>query len=150
MSDGNKTASLICISGNQRNFRDSMVSSNPMHRVKTYEAVEFETFGVAIAGYKRTNSVKKNLGEFVSFFGIEPCFVAMIWILLIDSGHFSTQMTQPKPEHLLWTLLFLRMYMPVNKLATLCQCNQKTFMKWVWFYLEGIASLDEMMFVSIR
>ena len=53
-----------------------------------------------------------------------------------------------RPEHLLWALLFLKLYElePVN--ASLARCDEKTFRKWSWLFVEAIGDLDYI-YVSI-
>ena len=48
-----------------------------------------------------------------------------------------------RPKHLLWTLLFLKLYDVENVLAPMCGCSEKTFRKWVWSMMAAIGSLDD-------
>ena len=45
------------------------------------------------------------------------------------------------PTHMLWTLVFLKLYCCETILATLCGCDEKTLRKWVW---KGIDVLGEL------
>jgi hypothetical protein len=80
--------------------------------------------------------------RFIAFFGIEPTYCSMVWKLIVDS--VSTQLkSKPKEEHLLWALMFLRRYDTHWILANNAGCDEKTFIKWSWFYVEAIADLDK-------
>ena len=48
----------------------------------------------------------------------------------------------------MWALLFLKLYEiePVN--ASLVRCDEKTFRKWSWLFVEAIGDLDYI-YVSI-
>lgn len=48
-----------------------------------------------------------------------------------------------RPEHLLWTLLFMKLYSAENVLAPMCGCDEKTFRKWVRLMMAAIGSLDD-------
>lgn len=54
-----------------------------------------------------------------------------------------------RPIHLLWTLLFLKVYATehVNKLVT--SADEKTYRKWTWMFLNLIADLNLVRFSSL-
>lgn len=101
----------------------------------------FEELGMAIMGRHRRGSVTIQLRRFVALFGVEPYVCALVWHELVASSW--TAFTRcPKPEHLLWALLFLKCYPTEELLATqVGAVDEKTIRKWVWFYVEGIANL---------
>jgi len=43
------------------------------------------------------------------------------------------------PEHLLWTLMFLKIYMPYRAFAALVGCDEKTFQKWTWCIIKSLS-----------
>ena len=43
--------------------------------------------------------------------------------------------------HLLWTLLFLKMYGTVDTMSRICKVDPVTYRKWTWLFLEKIAEL---------
>jgi hypothetical protein len=49
------------------------------------------------------------------------------------------------PTHLLWTLVFLKLYCCETILAILCGCDEKTLRKWVW---KGVDLLGQLNLVS--
>jgi hypothetical protein len=104
-------------------------------------ATSFEELGITIMGRRQRGSRETRLRRFVALFGIEPHLCAIVWRELIASG-WTSFTRRPEPKHLLWTLLFLKCYPTEEFLATLVGAvDEKTTRKWVWFYVEGIASL---------
>ena len=47
-----------------------------------------------------------------------------------------------KVTHMLWTLMFLKVYSSHDVLAGRCKCHPDTHRKWVWLFLEKMSSLD--------
>lgn len=66
---------------------------------------------------------------------------SIVWSMIVLHGR--TQLpTKPNPVHFLWALLFLKGYDTTAKNAAMADCDEKTFRKWCWFYVEAIADLD--------
>jgi hypothetical protein len=106
-------------------------------------ASTFEDIGLALIGSKR-GSLKIRNRCYIAHFGMKPGLVAVIWRELVQSGWIKLlHVRPPKPEHLLWTLLFLNNYSVEEIHSSWVQCCETTFRKWAWFYAEGIASLDQ-------
>ncbi len=103
---------------------------------------DFENLGRQLAGYSRSTSERIRRERFNSCFGVNPIIVSVVWSMLIDNELCSP--SSPKPVHLLWALLFLKLYDSTPKLAALAGCDEKTFRKWSWFYVGAIASLDRL------
>ena len=74
---------------------------------------------------------------------MEPAHVAFNWRELVNSAWtLFSDSRGANPEHLLWSLLFLKTYSTEEILAAQVGANEKTFRRWAWFYAEGIANLD--------
>jgi hypothetical protein len=102
----------------------------------------WQALGNKIARIRPSESSRISRQRFIAFFGIEPTYCSMIWKLIVDS--VLTQLkSKPKEEHLLWALMFLRRYDTHWILANNAGCDEKTFIKWSWFYVEAIANLDK-------
>ena len=71
---------------------------------------------------------------FSATFGIRAKVCAAIWIRIPNS-------CGAKPQHLLWTLLFLKQYTSQDDLSGRAGCCRNTFSKWTWAMIDGIASL---------
>jgi len=82
--------------------------------------------------------------RYKSWFGLDPFQTSVVWRELVASGWTSKagKKGQGQPKHLLWALSFLRSYNPESVQAPRMGADEKTYRKWVWFYVEGMASLD--------
>ena len=116
-------------------------------------ADEFETMGQQLAGYTISSSVKIKRERFVSFFGIEPLIVSIIWSMLVDVEDeimvCFAAVESLKPVYLLWALLFLKGYNTTTRNAAIAGVDEKTFRHWSWIFVEAIANLDREV-VSIK
>jgi hypothetical protein len=106
------------------------------------DADGFEALGQGLASYRSSRNYITKRRRFVSFFGIEPSLVSVVWTLVILSGRLAS-LQRIEPVHFLWALLFLQCYDTNERNAAMCGCDEKTFRKWSWFYLEAIADLDQ-------
>jgi hypothetical protein len=109
-------------------------------------AAEFETMGQQLAGYTVSTSEKIRRNRFVSFFGIEPLIVSIIWSMLVDVEDeiivCFAAVDSVKPIYLLWALLFLKCYNTNTRNAAIAGVDEKTFCHWSWILVEAIANLD--------
>ena len=82
--------------------------------------------------------------RFKAFFGVKPMAVVTVWRLLKKKKWFEKNMsTEPNKEHLLWAMRFMKSYSTEEIHAAEVQKNEKTWRKWTWLYLEGIASVTD-------
>jgi len=107
---------------------------------------EFETLGYKLMigdNEKALKRCKRTMKErFSSWFGTGSIVVALTWCRLHFSGWLSKTHDVSRPVHLLWALLFLQTYATEPTLAAqVGGVDKKTFQKWAWFYLEGVANL---------
>lgn len=104
---------------------------------------EFETLGLTIIGRGRNSSRRARKRRFVAHYGIEPRLVALVWRELMEDGWIVRCAGRcPHPKHLLWSLLFLKIYGVEEVHAARVGCDEKTFRKWAWLYAEAVAKLD--------
>ena len=75
--------------------------------------------------------------RFRALFGASPAVCSVVWSL-------ASRSLPPKarPIHLLWALLFLKVYATEHANASLAGVDEKTFRKWAWALLESISNLD--------
>jgi hypothetical protein len=71
---------------------------------------------------------------------VSPYIVVEIWNQMAEIGVVPYGV---EPGHLLWTLMFLKVYAPEPVLCSLCKCDPKTYRKWVWLLLDGILLLPK-------
>lgn len=103
----------------------------------------FEAMGFAIMRRENSRASRKTrMRRFVSWFGAEPVFLAIVWRKLHESGWLEFAGRRPKPVHLLWTFMWLKGYNNEEVHASQAGVDEKTFREKVWFYVEGIARLD--------
>jgi len=79
-------------------------------------------------------------------FGVSWFICEQTWNLIDEHGFY--QLTQ-KAEHLLWTLLFLKIYSNEKTHCSITGTTPKTFRKWVWQVLEEIGVLQSYAVLSI-
>jgi len=103
---------------------------------------DFYRFGMAIAGFKATDNARIKNRRFKAHFGYDPYLCEITWARLVGSG-WTRKVRSPNPHHLLWALMFNKAYRTEEENAAKCDCDEKTFRKWCWFYLEGLARLDK-------
>jgi hypothetical protein len=75
--------------------------------------------------------------RFQSLFGVGPEVCDHIWHHL---SSYSWKPLRMRPKHLLWTLMFLKVYSSELVLSVMVRASRKTFRKWVWLLLPLIAN----------
>ena len=87
-------------------------------------------------GRGRLLSQRTEHGKFKSFFGAsaEVCFD--VWYKLDPQINISRS---AQPKHLLWALMLVKVYATEEVLAKLACCDEKTYRKWAWLFLEEIS-----------
>ena len=98
--------------------------------------------------YRSDDTVSSNTSMrfFLTFFGTTPWVCSLLWAMLKP---FETMPRGVKPCHLLWALMFMKVYATETVHASIAGCDEKTFRKWSWIFVEGIAGL-EASFVSVN
>jgi len=79
-----------------------------------------------------------------SFFGVDPGVVVQVWDLIEVPYFHDGDLSQAKPKHLLWALLFLRKYGDESEMAKLVgkdgkAIDEQTFRKWSKIFIRRIA-----------
>jgi hypothetical protein len=79
--------------------------------------------------------------RFRSFFGASSGVVAVIWNKIEQRG---IEEPGAKPKHLLWALLFLKVYSTIEIHCSIVGWpSAKSFSKWSWYFVKRIAELKE-------
>eukprot|EP00733_Pompholyxophrys_punicea_P002305 Pompholyxophrys_punicea_v1_NODE_1692_length_590_cov_1.358879.p1 type:complete len:127 gc:universal NODE_1692_length_590_cov_1.358879:147-527(+) len=116
-----------------------------LHPVFQYEALII--LGRAYAANYILPSVDSRFERrFMSYFGVSLAMAVVIWKTL-DEGGFLQKFRRPQPKHLLWALMFLKVYAKETVHARMADCHENTLRAWVWKFVEAISELDV---VSIR
>ena len=77
---------------------------------------------------------------FRSIFGTSSVVCSVLWEYLRRYG--TVERKKIKQKHLLWSLMFLKLYANEECHASLAGCDQKTFRKWIWIVLKDIQRLE--------
>jgi hypothetical protein len=105
---------------------------------------DFYSIGMSIIGRNGDRESETSRRRFASWFGTDPQKCSILWEKLNHYGWFQyTGSRGTHPKHLLWTLMFLKCYGTEAVHAANVGADEKTYRKWVWFYLEGITHLRE-------
>ena len=79
--------------------------------------------------------------RYVAFFGTTMQVTYLMWcMVVVDIPDYD--FPGVIFVHLLWTLMFLKTYQPVNVLAARCKVDEKTYRKYLWQVLEVIAGIE--------
>ena len=104
--------------------------------------------GLGVDGSKKIHDRR-----FVANFGCLPRTCADLWKRILGSGQiefmikvgskkrFYVNHPPYKPKHLLWGLYHLKCYPTENQSIGMVGNNEKSYRKWVWVFIEAIASL---------
>jgi hypothetical protein len=78
--------------------------------------------------------------RFRELFGCSPLVVLEVWNLI--SSNLTIE-GSPEVEHLLWALIFLKLYSKECTTSRLVGgVDEKTYQKWVWVFVSAIADLE--------
>ena len=79
-----------------------------------------------------SNTVRQR--RFAALFGVSPSVCASTWAIIWKQLPDGSE-----PKHLIWALLFLKVYATEHVNCALTGVDCKTFRKWVWIFLRIIA-----------
>ncbi|ETV65881.1 hypothetical protein H257_17522 [Aphanomyces astaci] len=74
--------------------------------------------------------------RFRSLFGVDPNIVTLLWV---EKQH---NLEETVVAHLLWALMFLKLYATETVHAALAWVDENTFRKWAWSWIEHLAHLE--------
>jgi hypothetical protein len=111
-----------------------MASSNQNINVSTFINIGRSI----ITHHGRALSLRTELGKFKAFFGATPEVCNDIWFKLDPTENIDGD---AQPKHLLWALMLVKVYAFEKVLAKLACCDEKTFRKWAWRFLDGISEI---------
>ena len=111
-----------------------------------YAAHVFEGIGMGFMNRARQPNVlpqARSLDEqrrYRAFFGASPVVCSQVWERLSPNDTIDRL---ARPKHLLWALLFIKVYASEPVLCTLVDCpDEKTFRKWTRLFVESISYLE--------
>ena len=77
--------------------------------------------------------------RYTAHFGATMHLTYVLWCLLdvVNDGPVGGTI-----EHLLWTLMFFKMYGTNDTMAGACKCDPNTFRKWTWLFIDRMSEID--------
>ena len=82
--------------------------------------------------------------RFRSIFGCSSKICSILWEFLAMHGSITTKKGS-SPKHLLWALLFLKLYSTESTHAAMVGgIDEKTYRKWVWLVLEDVKKIKKL------
>ena len=105
-----------------------------------FKSVVFLTLGRENIFKKSNGSEATEERRFRAMFGTGPHLCSLLWskVVAMKMEHMPRS---ARPKHLLWSLMFLKLYDPVSVLATLADADDKTFREWSWYFVEAAGNL---------
>jgi hypothetical protein len=89
---------------------------------------------------KNSGSINTEERRFREMFGCSPQVVLELWTMLISKSIIEST---SEVRHLLWALLFLKIYAKETTTSRLVGgVDEKTYRKWVWIFVCAIADLE--------
>lgn len=97
---------------------------------------DFLTFGGVLLRHRLNPNSLEDLRNFRSHFGVAPVTCVGLWIRI-------QQALPPNatPYHLLWTLLYMKVYASEFTLSGMARKTRTTYRKWVKVVMKSIADL---------
>jgi len=98
----------------------------------------FERVGHGIINASRQYPTR-NARRFRAMFGVPSTICPLLWHQMHLRG---TLPKKGQPKHLLWALMFLKLYEVELAMAARCGVDEKTYRKWVWAFLPALSSMN--------
>ena len=95
--------------------------------------------GLSIFRAGKNASMETIHKAFRSHFGCSVSLCSLSWSRMIQLNVLEENI---EPKHLLWTLLWLRHYLKLDIICTMCQCSTSTFIKWRDAVTNGLSEMD--------
>jgi hypothetical protein len=91
---------------------------------------------------RRASSAATFNDRWTSHFNTEPEVCLQIWMMIQDNPVDGLDYNF-RPEHVLWALLFLKLYDSYTVLSGMCGCHEDTYSDWMWRVLQVIMYLED-------
>jgi len=116
------------------------------------DANDFYKMGSRIARYKLSRSENVSQRRFKAHFGTPSDVAACTWELMTEAKFLRDALgsSKPNPDHMMWSLMLLKMYPTMPAMASTLQVDETTVRKWCLLYLEAMAELDRQLVSTIQ
>ena len=106
-----------------------------------YQPHVFLTLANGIMSRNHFTSEKTEKRQFHATFGTLAEVCVELWEKIDPT---STMPKRVQPAHLLWALMFLKLYSTEPVLSSMVGgVDEKTFCKWAWLFVQQIAELED-------
>ncbi len=92
-----------------------------------------------VLGGGRQHSQSQATKQFHSLYGASPFVCSLLWGMIVGFGELDPYC---HPKHLMWTLLFLKTYLPETILSIMLDATEKTIRKWIWYIIDTLSDLE--------
>ncbi len=96
--------------------------------------------GMGIMGRHNLVARSTSRRRFRATFGQSPIICSIIWDKIEEARQTMPQ--GAKTIHLLWAMMFVKLYCCEEVNASLAGCHEKTFRKWCWLFVFAISDLE--------
>lgn len=101
---------------------------------------EWLEMGMGIMGRHNLIAQSTSMRRFRATFGQSPEICSIVWDKIEEARQSMPQ--GAKAIHLLWAMMFFKLYCCEEVHASLAGCDEKTFRKWCWLFVSAIANLE--------
>jgi hypothetical protein len=98
--------------------------------------------GLGIIGRHKLLTRSTNIRRFRATFGQSPLICSMVWDKLEEAGARQRMPRGSRAIHLLWAMMFFKLYCAEEVNSSLAGCDEKTFRKWCWIFVFAISDLE--------
>ena len=108
-------------------------------RSRDHERLEQHILDVGLQMLNRQSAETTSatgLRRFKAMLGVSHTLAGLLWIAAFDETYGT------EPKHLLWSLMFLKLYSSENVLASIAGVDEKTFRKWTWHWVRILSELN--------
>jgi hypothetical protein len=107
--------------------------------VDDVKAIAKTSFSISENDALPSSSNETFIRKFRSLFGCSPLVCSTMYNKLVEQNLVTEK---DRVLHLMWALVFLKLYSSENALCTLLKCSEKTLRKWVWYFLDKCSQID--------
>jgi hypothetical protein len=105
---------------------------------------EFRRLGADLMNRSASDHGKVFQERWTAHFEVEPEVVANVWQRLVADIEEEDALEDKfaGPSHLLWALLFLKIYSTEAVLSSMCGVDEDTYRKWAWHLIDKVSYLE--------
>jgi hypothetical protein len=92
---------------------------------------------------KRATTAATFNDRWISHFNTEPEVCLQLWTMIRENPVDGLDEYDFQPKHVLWALLFLKLYNTYTVLSGMCDCHEDTYSDWTWRILKVIMYFED-------